>query len=601
MRARRFLEVLLGASLAAALVLAACESDGPEAAADAGPVVADAVPVLGCEYPPGPYGTTTNDVVADFSRTDATTGAPVSLGALRRCGEADAPRLLVLRIAAGFCGTCKWSAEHTQALLQPGIQLIDVLVRGDEGGPPSAADASRWSARRGLDVPTLLDSENLFRDADPALVLPAFVFVDPRTMKVESVLAGPEGDAVVHRERQLLAYVSGGERVPPVSFPRYDGAFAPNEWDMIQAMALPADFAPPADPTDRHADDPRAAALGARLFEDVSLSATGTVSCQTCHDPARAFTDGLRVAEGVAIGDRNSPSVLFAAHQKWQFWDGRVDTLWAQALGPLENELEIGSTRLAVVHRVLTAYRPELEAIYGPAPDVADAARFPAAGKPGQPAWEAMRAEDRAAVTGVFVSVGKALAAFERTLRAEDSALDRYARGNVDALTLSQKVGLRAFFSAGCAQCHYGPRLTDDAFHVVRFATGRRDGLPDVGRSEGLRLYAEAEFGAASPWSDAPQPRPESLALLGDPMLVGQFKTPSLRGVAVTAPYGHGGSEGDLAALTNVYRDGGLAQSDPRAAGQTDPWVPQFDVHAQHDLGELLSILTAVRKPPHGR
>lgn len=605
MRSRRFFEVVLGTSLVSAWIVAACgDSPSVEPGVDAGsadvvtPVDPDVETPVDCNvYPAGPYGSTTNEIVADLELPHADGAGMLRLGSFRRCGAAEAPRLLVLRIATTFCGTCRWSAEHTQEIQMPGVQLVDVLVRGDEGGPPAAADAARWSARRAADVPTVLDPDNHFRDADPALILPAFVLIDTRTMKIESVLTNPESAAVAHRMRQLLALIDGAAPLPPVSFPRHDG-FASNEWDMIQQMALPADFAPPADPTDVHADDPRAAALGARLFEDPSFSKNGEVSCKTCHDPAHAFTDGLRTSEGVGIGDRNAQSVMFAAHQKWQFWDGRVDTLWAQALGPLENPVEMGGTRLSIVHRLVSSYRAELEAVYGPLPDFTDPLRFPPDGKPGQPAWDGMQPADRTAVTRVFVSMGKAIAAFERTLRAEENALDRYARGDVDALTLEQKLGLRSFFAAGCAQCHFGPRLTDDAFHLVRFPTGRVDGAPDVGRSEGLSLYGRAEFGAATEWSDARTSRPDSLALLGNSLLVGQFKTPSLRGVAVTAPYGHGGSEGDLLKVTELYRDGGLAGSDPRAVGETEPWVPQFDMHAQHQIAMLLETLTAVRKSP---
>lgn len=602
MAVRRAFEIGFAAAWLGAGALAACGDDDvvaalDDAGVDATVIEAEASAADCRTYPSGPYGVTTNEVLADLELPSGNGSDPVRLSALRRCERADAPSLIVLRVAATFCGTCRYSAEHSKELMQPRVQLVDVLVRGDEGGVPTVADATRWAARRDVEVPTVLDPENHFRDADPALILPTFLFVDARTMQVESVLTNPEVDAVVHREAQLLAVIDGEPRIPPVSFPRHDG-FAANEWSMIQAMAQPANFAPPPDPTDRHADDPRAAALGAVLFEDAEFSANGRVSCKTCHDPAHAFTDGLRTGEGVGIGDRNSQSLMFAAHQPWQFWDGRVDTLWAQALGPLENELEFGSTRLAVVHRLATTYRAELEAVYGPMPDFSDPLRFPARGKPGQPAWEAMADDDRRAVTQVFVWMGKAIAAFERTLRAEDNALDRYARGDVDALTVDQKLGLRAFFTAGCAQCHYGPRLTDDAFHIVRFPTGRADGAADVGRSEGLRLYAAAEFGAASQWSDVVRQRPESLALLGQPMLVGQFKTPSLRGAAVTAPYGHGGSEGDVFVVTATYRDGGLAATDPRAIGETDPWVPQFDMHAQHEIAAFLQILTAVRRAP---
>ncbi len=145
-------------------------------------------------------------------------------------------------------------------------------------------------------------------------------------------------------------------------------------------------------------------------------------------------------------------------------------------------------------------------------------------------------------------------------------------------------------------QCHYGPRLTDDAFHSIRFPTGRADTAADVGRSDGLRAYATAEFGAASEYSDAVAMRPESLALLGEPVLVGQFKTPSLRGVAVSAPYGHGGSEADLKALAKLYGEAGIAATDSRAVGEVEPWIPQFDTIAQSDVAAFLEVLTAVQK-----
>lgn len=573
--------------LAGAAALAACSGSDAPATPDAGVPVAPTT----CAYPAGPYGVTATDIVAD---TPFASGERPS--DFRRCGQADAPRLIVLRVVAASCGTCQWSAAHTGELVQDGVQLVDVLVRGVEGGSPTARDAAQWNARRDADVPTVLDPAVRFRTADAGVTLPAFVYVNARTMTIVGVLGNPDADLARSRIGQQLAAIDGRPSPTAEAPVRVDG-FARNQWEMIQAMAQPADFAPPPDPTDVHADDPRAAALGARLFEDASLSANGRVSCKLCHDPAHAFTDGLRTAEGVAVGDRNTQSLSFAAHQKWQFWDGRVDTLWAQALGPLENELEYGSTRLAVVHRLKDAYRTEFEAVYGPLPDLADTARFPASGKPGQPAWDGMAAADQTAVTRAFVGVGKALAAFERTLRAEDSALDRYARGDFDALTEAQKTGLHSFFITGCPQCHYGPRLTDDAFHVVRFPTGRRDGAADPGRSEGLRLYAGAEFGAATEWSDARTARPEALSMLGDPLLVGQFKTPSLRGVSVTAPYGHGGSEGDLSQVMAVYGDGGLNAADPRATGDTEVGVPQFDTHAQHQVEAFLEILTAVPRP----
>lgn len=592
MLVRSAVRVLLAALVGAASA-AAC-GDAPDAApADAG---LDGQTSDRCAYPAGPYGLRTNDTLPDleFERGDQP-GARLRMSELRGCADTDG--LLVLRITTPTCGTCGWSAAHTAELRKPGVRLVDVLVRGRDGAPPTPADAAAWAALRAVDAgPIVLDPEVRFRDSDPALMLPLLVLVDPLRMRILTTASNPDGDRIAERIDRELLRLEGGTPPPQRSFPLYDGLFTRTEWDLVQAMALPEHYPPPPDPTDRYADDPRAAALGKKLFEDAGFSSNGVVSCRSCHDPAHAFTDGLPTAHGVSVGDRNSPSVAFAAHQRWQFWDGRVDTLWAQALGPLENPLEVNGSRLAVVRRIAEVYAAEFEAVYGALPPLDDP-RFPAAGKPGDAAWEAMAPTDREAVNRAFVGVGKAIAAFERTLRVEDSPLDRYARGDTAALDGVQKLGLRAFLGAGCAQCHFGPRLTDDAFHVVRFPTGRRDGQADPGRSEGLRLYSAAEFGAASVYSDAPQGRPEALAWLGNPALEGQFKTPSLRGLAATGPYGHGGSEIDLAAVAKRYGEKGLAPEDPRAVGRTEPWVPQFDVHAQHELAEFLATFTAVVRP----
>src|SRR6185436_19313209 len=180
---------------------------------------------------------------------------------------------------------------------------------------------------------------------------------------------------------------------------------------------------------------------------------------------------GRATSQGVAVGDRNAPSVLFAAHARWQFWDGRADTLWMQALGPFENEKEFGSSRLFVAHAVFERHAAAYEALFGPLPPLSDTARFPASGKPGDATFSGMAAADQALVTRVYVNVGKAIAAYERTLRARPNRLDAYLGGDLSALTVEEKAGLKTFFGAGCIQCHWGPRLTDDAFHVLRFPT----------------------------------------------------------------------------------------------------------------------------------
>jgi cytochrome c peroxidase len=322
------------------------------------------------------------------------------------------------------------------------------------------------------------------------------------------------------------------------------------------------------------------------------MSPSGTVACSTCHDATKHFTDGLPQAVGVAPGNRNSPSILLASHQPWQFWDGRADTLWMQAVGPFENDLEFASSRLFVVHGLYDRYQADYQAIFGALPPMSDTTRFPPAGKPGDASWTAMATADQDAVTHAYVNVGKSIEAYERTLVVKPNALDSYASGTMTALTDAQKDALRAFFVVGCAQCHWGPRLTDDAFHVTRFPTGRTDGTADRGRIDGIPQLLQSPFNAAGSFSDDPAAA-HITGLTADPSTLGAFKTAPLRGVADTAPYGHGGTLATLLDVANNYGVAGLDPSDPRAVGPSEPWLPLFDQPTRDALPTFLEILHA--------
>jgi cytochrome c peroxidase len=368
-------------------------------------------------------------------------------------------------------------------------------------------------------------------------------------------------------------------------------------------MALP--MAAPADPTNTLGDVPAAAALGERLFHDASLSPTGRFSCATCHDPARDFQDGLPVSVAAGRGQRNTPSILAAAHARWQLWDGRADSLWMQALGPLEDPAEMASSRLFVAHRLYASYGRELAALGVTLPPLGDGARFPPAGKPGDDAWAAMAPADRAAVDALFATAGKLVAAFERTLRVGPGPLDAYVAGARDALTAAQKHGLHAFFSAGCIQCHHGPRLTDDAFHNVRFPGA--GGAPDEGRAAGVPRLLASEFRGDGPHSDDPVAGAARLAglLAAGRTLPGRFRTPSLRGAARTGPYGHGGGLATLEDVMKVYARAGLPRDDPRALGDAEPWVVELDTggpgrappRAHRDAGAVTGGSATSREP----
>jgi cytochrome c peroxidase len=279
--------------------------------------------------------------------------------------------------------------------------------------------------------------------------------------------------------------------------------------------------------------------------------------------------------------------VALASYHRAQFWDGRADSLWMQALGPFENAKEMGMPRGDVVARVADRYRTAYEATFGALPAVAASSRI-AGAMPGRAAWAALAPAEQEDVTRAFVNVGKAVAAYERTLRVTEGRLDRYARGDSTALTEPERKGLKNYIHAGCAQCHAGPRLADDAYHVLRFPTGRQDGAADRGRIDAFAQLESSEFNAAGRWSDAPR------ALIfpaNRELLLGAFKTPTLRGVAARGQFGHGGTLATLEDVAQHYGDRGLPDNDPKAVGSVPNWVPKFDTTMRDALVPFLKAL----------
>ncbi len=312
----------------------------------------------------------------------------------------------------------------------------------------------------------------------------------------------------------------------------------------------------PPDPSNAVADDPRAVALGHRLFFDARFSSSGKVSCATCHQPERMFTDGLPLGKGVGEMNRKTQTVIGAAYSPWLFWDGRKDSLWAQALAPMESAVEHGGTRTQYAHLISEFYRSEYEALFGPLPDLADRGRFPATAGPvddsaARAAWEKMHAADRQTVSRIYANMGKAIAAYQRRLLPGPSRFDAYVeallkndkRGMGKALTSNEVAGLRVFIGKGhCIECHNGPLFTNNDFHNTGVPS-RRDLPIDRGRAVGAQQVQADEFNCLSPYSDA---RPEQCSALrfmvaSGPQLEGAFKPPTLRNIAQTAPYMHAG------------------------------------------------------------
>ena len=192
-------------------------------------------------------------------------------------------------------------------------------------------------------------------------------------------------------------------------WPPAPGAWTESEIELLRSLWIGSLPPVPADPSNAVADDPRAARFGQRLFFDTRLSANGEVACATCHQPEHLFTDGLDVAQGVARGERHTMGLAGVAYSPWMFWDGRRDSLWSQALAPLESPVEHGGNRLQFVELLVSdaQYRSEYAALFDELPE--------------------LPAQDPA-ITEVFVNMGKAIAAYERLLVPGASRFDRYVQ-----------------------------------------------------------------------------------------------------------------------------------------------------------------------------
>ena len=246
---------------------------------------------------------------------------------------------------------------------------------------------------------------------------------------------------------------------------------------------------------------PKKAALGRELFRDPLLSRNHQVSCATCHDPARGFSDNRPVAVGVfgRQGNRRVPRIVNRGYGKAFFWDGRIATLEEQVLQPILSAKEMDLTLEEAVARLngVPRYRQLFREVFErdiSAPDLA-----------------------------------RALASYVRTILAGDSAYDRHLQGKAEALSEESRQGLSIFRGKGnCTLCHLGPNLTDESFHNTGIAW--RDGrFDDDGRHIVTRNDRER----------------------------GSFKTPTLREVARTPPYMHDGSLPTLEEVIAYYDRGG--------------------------------------------
>ena len=358
-------------------------------------------------------------------------------------------------------------------------------------------------------------------------------------------------------------------------------AWTPAQIDQLRSLSLAGLEPLPADPSNRVADDPAAATLGHQLFFDPRLSSNGNVSCATCHQPGRDFQDGTALAHGVGTTNRRTMPIAGTAYSPFLFWDGRKDSQWAQALGPLESPVEHGGTREQYARVIAASYRAEYEPLFGPLPDLTQ----------------------RDGVTAVFVNIGKSIAAYERRIQHAPSRFDRY----VDALTATGRApagilsddevaGLRLFVGkANCTQCHNGPLLTNNEFHNTGVPVN--PSVPrDRGRIEGTKSVLADEFNCRSRWSDASAAQCSELEFLKPDghELQRAYKVPSLRGVAQRAPYMHAGQFATLSDVLQHYN-----HAPPAPDGHTELKPLKLNAQELRQIESFLRTLSGgIAAPP---
>ena len=326
----------------------------------------------------------------------------------------------------------------------------------------------------------------------------------------------------------------------------------------------------PLDNSNRFANQPEAIAFGEALFFDTRLSKHNDRSCASCHRTDLDWTDG-KVTSHAGLFPKNTPSLWNVVFNRWHLWDGRADSLWAQAIHPLENEQDLAGNRLSVIHLIRTELRLEKQyaEIFGPLPkQLSDTIRFPIDASPKPKdiehslhlAWSAMSIDDQETVNRVFTNIAKAIAAFVGTIVVSDTQLDKFVQElheqkQSKALGESAIRGLKLFVGNGqCTLCHSGPNLSDGEFHDLGIAIGKDSEntlRTNPGRHRGVLELLRSPFTKAGRFADAPSPNAPIHFLTQRGFQLGQFKTPQLRNISRTAPYMH---DGRFATLREVVR-----------------------------------------------
>lgn len=317
--------------------------------------------------------------------------------------------------------------------------------------------------------------------------------------------------------------------------------------------------------------------LGKKLFEDKRFSADGTISCAHCHDPAKAFADGLSIAEGIKKlkGTRNSPTVLNAAYYTSQFWDGRRPSLEEQAKDPFVNPVEHGLGERQGFHEFILnvirkdkGYVDEFERVFGVKPEQI-----------------------------TIEHVVKAIASFERTVISGDSPFDRYTYGG-DKTALSEPAlrGLELYKGkARCQECHAISEnyaiFTDNKFHNLGVGFKKiQPRLRELVREFRMAKQQGKELDK-SILTDTDISELGRFVVTSKTSDIGAFKTPTLRNIAVTAPYMHDGSMKTLEEVMELYNKG----------GEKNPFLGSVRVLdlTDQDIKDVIEFLKALTSPEY--
>ena len=377
-----------------------------------------------------------------------------------------------------------------------------------------------------------------------------------------------------------------------------------NELSILKSLSLSSLPPLPNSPSNRVSNNSQAQKLGKQLFFEKRLSGNGELSCASCHQPEKYFTDGIPLAKGAKTTNRNTPTIVSSGWLRWFYWDGRRDSLWSQALIPFEAEEEMASSRLAVTRFIASNkdYRLQYESIFGGIPKILSDKNLPEHAGPigdkfARTNWQRLSNHHQQQINQVYSNIGKTIAAYERTLTPKPTRFDHYIDqlfiNNNQKITLTEKeiAGIKLFINpekTQCMQCHNGPLLTNNGFHNIGTGKFKGESL-DFGRMLGLQAVLMDEFNCLGIYSDAKPNQCTSIRFLNRSHhipLQGAFKTPSLRNVQLTAPYFHDGRFDTLVKVIQFYNQ------PPRNNGSHELKKLELNDKQLDELVAFLNLLT---------